>query len=142
MGLFGSIIKHIRSGFSSSYGTFKRDRDIAKLFEEGRVLPDFTYYTTGSDAEPMAILGIHNDYSLRSRLWKEVELNESALKSWVKAMSSDFEYAPMTSGFLILDDAERTVGIFYAMKKTKVKIEKNNAVIVHLPDEFPRLDQG
>lgn len=132
----------IRSGLSSKYGSFKMSREVDRIFETYEVLPDFSYYYSGPHAEPTAILGVHNDYCLCSRSWKKVDLTQPQLKAWVDLMSDHIDYAPMLRGFFMLDDRGRKIGILYSTKKTKVKIEKGNRIVVHLPEEVPVLDRG
>ena len=129
-------------GLSSRYGSFKQSREVDRIFETYEVLPDFCYYYSGPDAEPTAILGVHNDYCLRSRLWKKVDLTQPQLKAWVDLMSDHIDFAPMPRGFFVLDDRGREIGIFYSVDKTKVKIEEGNEIVVRMPDEVPVLDRG
>ena len=142
MGIFGRAIEAIRSSLSSKYGSFRQSRAVGRLFESYEILPDFIYYYTGPDAEPTAILGVHNDYSLRSRFWKKVDLTQRQLKAWVDLMSDHIDFAPMPRGFFVLDDRGTEIGIFYSVNKTKVKIEKGDEIVVCIPDEVPVLDRG
>jgi len=131
-----------QSNLAATYGSFRRSRQVDKIFETYQVLPDFTYYYSGPEAEPTAILGIRNDYSLRSRLWKKVALTQPQLRAWVDRMSDPIDFAPIPCGFFLLDKTGNTVGIFYSIKGTTIKIEKDNEIVVHVPDQAPFIEQG
>ena len=130
------------SSLAATYGSFRRSREVDKIFETYQVLPDFTYYYSGPDFEPTAILGIRNDYSLRSRLWKRVALTQPQLRAWVDRMSDPIDVAPMPCGFFILDGTGKAVGIFYSIKGTRIKMDKDNEIVVHVPDQAPFIEQG
>ena len=127
---------------AATYGSFRRSREVDKLFETYQVLPDFIYYYSGPDAQPTAILGIRTDYSLRSRLWKEVVLTQPQLRAWVDRMNDHIDFAPTPCGFFILDKTGKAVGLFYSTKGTRIKMEKDNEIVVHVPDEAPFIEQG
>jgi hypothetical protein len=142
VGILQKAIKAIRLRLSSDYGSFKRSRDVEEIFEGCQVLPDYTYYYSGPGADPMAIMGIHRDYVLRSRLWKRVDLTESQLEAWVSEMSDHIDFAPMPHGFFILDHTKKPIGVFYSSEPTNVRIEKGNRIVVGVPGEFAKLEQG
>jgi hypothetical protein len=142
MGIFQKAMKAIRSILSSDYGRFKRSREVEKIFEGYQVLPDYTYYYSGPGADPTAIMGIHRDYSLRSRLWKKVDLTESQLKAWVDEMSDHIDFAPMPHGFSISDHTKKPIGVFYSPEQTNVRIEEDNKIVVGVPGESAKLEQG
>jgi hypothetical protein len=142
MGILQKVTKAIRSSLSSDYGSFKRSREVERIFEGYQILADHTYYTVGPDADPIAIMGIHRDHTLRSRLWKKVDLTESQLKAWVDEMSNHIDFAPMPHGFFILDQTKRPIGVFYSPEQTNVRIQRGNEIIVGVPGESAKLEQG
>jgi hypothetical protein len=142
VGILSRIMRAVRSGLSADYGRFERSREVERAFESCQVLADFNYYYSGPDVYPSAILGIHREYALRSRLWKKLDLTEAQLKAWVGEMSDSIDSAPMYRGFFILDHKGKHIGVFYSPEKTMVRIEPDNEVVVGVPTEIAKLEQG
>jgi len=122
------------SGCSANYGYLRKSLEVAKTFERYEVLPDHVYYYSGSDFKPNAVMGIHNDFSLRSRLWKKVDLDSAQLQEWVGNMTSYLGYSPVNYGSVIFAPDGRQIGIWYSpWHWTTVKMVNDNEVIVHTP---------
>lgn len=130
------------TGCSGNFGHLRRDGEARKNFESYQVLPDHNYFYSGSSSKPIAIMGIHKDYTLETQLWKSVELTPEQLKSWMNNISPTLGRAIDNYGSVIVDPAGKTVGIWYSKyKQTTVEFKDNNTIIVHTPKpetEFPR----
>ena len=72
---------------AANYGKLQSSNEITNMFDSDQVLSDYVYYYSGLDGVPNAIIGIHKDYSLRSKLWRRVDLTPAMLKKWVSRMS-------------------------------------------------------
>ena len=115
------------------YGKLKRDKETTQIFENYKILPDHKYYTSGWGNIPYAIIGIHENYTLRKGLWKEVDLTTQLLRSWVSRMDMIYGYPPY--GSQILDDSGNRVGIWYSSKQwTTVIVEEDNVIAVLAPE--------
>ena len=121
------------SGCASRYGRLQANRDVTNLFETYQILGDYRYYYSGPDARPYAVMGIHREYSLGSKLWKPVDLTEAQLKSWIQSgMHRRFFRTPY--GYDILDSTGKRIGIWYSMwPTTTIKTESDNRVMVYTP---------
>ena len=116
-----------------NYGSLKRDKEVTQIFETYKVLPDHKYFTCGSGNIPFAIIGIHETYTLRKGLWKEVNLTTQLLRSWTYQMDTIYGYPPY--GSKILDDNGKQVGIWYSSKQwTTVIMEENNGIALLSPE--------
>ena len=68
------------------FGKLQRDAEISQIFETYQILPNHKYYISAWGNIPYAIIGIHENYTLREGLWKEVNLTPQLLRSWVFQM--------------------------------------------------------
>ena len=118
---------------SFRYGKLKRDRDVNRIFQTYKVLPDHKYYTSGLANIPYAIIGIDNKYKLRPGMWKEVQLTKPLLKGWISKMDNIYGYPPY--GSTILDDRDSQIGIWYSSKQwTTVIIEEEREIAILAPE--------
>jgi hypothetical protein len=115
------------------YGKLQRDQDVNHTFQTYKVLPDYTYYTTGQSDIPYAIIGIQNKYKLRAGTWQKVDPTTPLLRSWVSKMDNIYGYPPY--GSIILDDRGQQIGVWYSSKQwTTVIIEENNQIAILAPE--------
>ena len=115
------------------YGKLKRDKDITRIFQKYEVIPNHTYYISGQGNIPFAIIGIHNDYTLRKGLWNQVDISPQLLRGWVDQMDTIYGFQPY--GSKILDNYGKQVGIWFSSKQwTTVVLEENNGIAVFTPE--------
>jgi len=118
---------------SFKYGKIKRDRDVNRIFQTYKILPDHRYYRTGQGNIPHAIIGVQDNFKLRSGIWQPVDLTTPLLRSWVTQMDNIYGYPPY--GSLILDDNGQRLGIWYSSKQwTTVIIEEKNEIAILAPE--------
>jgi len=120
-------------------GTLRLSSEVSQIFETYQVLPNHRYYYSGSSTKPKAIIGIDQNYSLDTRLWKEAaDLNSEQLKRWVDQILG-FRPPVRTFGSSILSASGQKVGIWYSpFDYTTVKVEADNQVMVFPPSEARR----
>ncbi len=138
------VVQTAFTGCSGSYGMLKPSLEVDKMFEEHKVLADHSYYYSGPDAAPNAIIGIDNNYKLNSTLWKPVDLTSEQLKKWISFMTHYRGYSLINYGSLILDPTGKRLGVWYARcNVTTVKMESDNSIVVHTPEMTqPRRTSG
>jgi len=126
-------------------GTLRLSSEVSQIFETYQVLPNHRYYYSGSSTKPKAIIGIDQNYSLDTRLWKEAaDLNSEQLKRWVDQILG-FRPPVRTFGSSILSASGQKVGIWYSpFDYTTVKVQADNQVMVFPPSEArrPSLPKG
>lgn len=128
------ILTAVFSGCSGNYGRLQLSKEVNKTFEDAVILPDHTYYYSGGDARPRAILAIQNSYKLRTSLWKKVDLDPERLRNWILFMTEFRGYNFRTFGSRVLDPQGKQVGIWYsAWNRTPVKMLGENEVAVVPP---------
>jgi hypothetical protein len=122
----------------ANYGGLRLSRDVNSLFESYQVLDNYNYYYSGSDARPEAILGVHKDYTLRSNLWKPVEMTPDHLKLWINMMTDHRGTSIRTYGSRVIDPDGKDIGIWYSpWNRTTVRMEDDRHVVINTPSRSP-----
>ena len=100
---------------SGPSGRWEMDAGVQQSVEAGTVLPDHTYYYIGSSAAPDSIIAISNQFTLRTRVWAQVDMNEQLLNDWLQWYRTE-HYAPSCEyrGGIILTPDGRQAGIWYS----------------------------
>lgn len=125
---------------TGNYGKLVPDDNVKKTFETYQLPQDHTYYYSGSDDRPKALIGIQNEFHLESKFWKPVELTHKLLKRWfdIGGISRD-DYDLSRNGAEILAPDGRQIGIWYAMRNWKdratIKMIDDKTVNVSPPIE-------
>jgi hypothetical protein len=124
---------------NKNFGKFVPDADVTAAFNKSEINPDFNYYITGSDTYPRSILGLNKVYILDSHLWKKVELKPEELSELTARMQQRAMDCCMQgqSGFAILDDQGRQIGIWYSMlsPSISIKVSDERKVIIYPPND-------
>ena len=124
---------------SGNYGRLVYNDNVKKAFETYQLPPNHTYYYSGPDALPDAVIGIRNEYRLESKFWKPVEPTQKLLKNWLEwrwGQSRDgFNFE--RNGQDILAPDGRQIGVWYAVKNWKewatVKMINDKTFVVSPP---------
>jgi hypothetical protein len=124
-------------GCSGNYGHIQRSREAGRAFENLQVHADHTYYYSGPAAIPYAIIGIHKDYTLKTRLWKRIDLTSDQLRMWLDlGMQGTLGFSP--HGSYIFGPDGQKIGVWYSIfSGTVVKMENDNIVVIHPPSSYP-----
>ncbi len=123
---------------TGNYGKLVPDDNVKKTFETYQLPPDHTYYYSGPDAVPRAVIGVRNEYHLESKYWKPVELTQKLLKRWFEIVNASRNgFTLNQNGSDILTPDGRQIGIWYAVKNWKdrvtVKMIDDKTVNISLP---------
>jgi hypothetical protein len=123
-----------------NYGQIKANAQVKEAFENYIVNPNMTYYISGPESHPSAIIGIHNTYNLDSRLWKKIFIQQeypyplgkkNTLKFYVDGMEQRFRF--LLYGFDILDNAANDIGDWYSILEAKTTVRMLDANRVEIP---------
>ena len=122
----------------ANYSGLMTSNEVNIIFESFQVLDDHNYYYSGSDNRPEAILGIHKDYTLSTRLWKPVNLTSEQLKLWVNMMTDHRGTSFRTWGARVIVPDGKQIGIWYSPYSwTSVKMKDDRHVVINTPTPFP-----
>ena len=81
------IILAVLSGCSTgNFGRLQSDRETTQVFETLKVLPNHKYYFRGTFSRPHVIAGIHDDFTLNSNLWVEIDTQSDDFRTLVERL--------------------------------------------------------
>lgn len=129
---------------AGNYGTSRMATDVDRIFRSGTIPTEYRYYYNGWLHEPVAILGVHKDFTLRAKYWTDIDLDEQQLRSWrafffgTRTWYDDRRKGPMQyMGYRIFDPQGREVGILFSRYEwITVQFPEQNVVTVHAPQPF------
>ena len=105
---------------NANYGKLVHSDKVKTAFETYQIPPNHTYYYSGPDALPRAIIGIRNEYHLESKFWKPVDLTQTLLKRWFDILNASRNgFTLNQNGSEIVTPDGRQIGIWYALKNWK-----------------------
>lgn len=129
-------------------GRLAQSFEVTQLVESGAVLPGHTYYYTGPEVMPDAIIAVDNRYALKSKYWIQVDNVEEQLAEWNRYIENDsvFRYTDAYSGAWLTTPDEQRAGIWYSKyDHTVVRFPDASSIIIYAPvvpvehDSFSRL---
>ena len=116
----------------ANYGKLEASEEVTKIFDNYQILSDHSYYFSGMQAVPDAIVGIHSGYFLKSKMWQQVDFSSFLLRKLVDRMGYVHIVAPR--GTWILDPDGNRIGVWYsAQHQTTVRVAEGNHVVVVPP---------
>jgi hypothetical protein len=139
--IFALILSLAGCATTGNYGTSRGTIEVDRIFRYGAIPTEYRYYYNGWLHEPVAILGVHKDYTLRAKYWHEIELDEQQLKRLRRfffestTWYDDRAHGRMDfNGYRLFDPEGREVGIIYSRYKwIIVEFPEQNVVTVHAP---------
>lgn len=121
---------------SANYGQILPSEEVTRAFESHEVHPGFVYYTSGSDDFPNAIIGIDENWTLVSDVWKRKDFSPETMTETVENMRhrASTILLPL-HGFVIVDNKNFPIGIWYSLMeaRTRVKIAGDREAVVFPP---------
>ena len=117
---------------NSNYGKLEASQEVTKIFDNYQVLSDHSYYYSGMQGVPDAIVGIHSGYLLKSKRWQQVDFSSFLLRKLVERMSYIHEVTPR--GAWILSPDGYRIGVWYSARhQTTVRVGQGNHVVIVPP---------
>ncbi len=116
---------------ASNYGRLTSNPDVARAFQNHRVLPNHTYYYRGSHSRPLVVAGIHKDFVLDSPLWVEIDTQSKDFRTLIDRVSlQGMGNSVQPWGFTIIDSTGREVGVWYsAIRAAAVDVAENGRIV-------------
>ena len=122
----------VMSGCLENYGRLQRNTEVETMFETGQLPAEYNYHFYGNRNHPFALMGLKPDWTLRSKLWRKVELSTEEFKYMTKWVWEDFGYYKY--GANILDPEFVKIGIIYTSSKMAVvKVDKATKTVEVMP---------
>lgn len=102
------------------YAKVRRNFGVEKFFRSGELLPQYRYYYNGPAAEPVALMALDRQYTLRSQFWHEFTSGYQ-MQQWVKDFDrlfghfDDIGYVSINyRGAEIISRDNQRVGMIYS----------------------------
>jgi hypothetical protein len=122
----------VLSGCFDNYGRLQRSTEVRTMFETGQLPSEYNYYFYGNRNNPYAVMGLEADWTLRSKLWGQVELSSEEFKYMTKWVWEDIGY--YRYGANILDPEFEKIGIIYTSSwMAAVKVDKETKTVEVMP---------
>ncbi len=123
------------------YGAVHKNLEIDRIFQSGKIPAEYRYYYDGVELEPLSILGIRKDYTLKSRFWTEVDLTDRQMNNWRAFFRQSFNWVDDRShrrvnydGYTIKNPQGENVAILYSRYDwTVVEFPGEGLIRVHPP---------
>jgi len=114
---------------------YKYSREVDRLFETSTLLKKHTYYYIGSPVEPDAIIAIDNQFTMTSKVWSKVDINQKILDDWAFWHDTYLGWWSCPyRGVLLLAPDGRQVGVGYSRWTFSViKMPGPNEIVVYPP---------
>lgn len=131
---------------AKNYGKVSSNVEVAGMFRSGTIPADYRYYYFGEERDPIAILGIHNKYTLQARFWTVVDLNEKRLEKWRAHFRDNVGWIDKGSkerlafrGYSLRDPQGNEAGILYSRYDwTVLEFPEKNVITVYPPKPMLR----
>jgi hypothetical protein len=115
--LFGRRIR-------THYGTLRPSSQVTTHFEEYRENPALTYYTSGPDTYPTAIMGLEPSVELDTKLWKRQNLRQDTFKTLIQAMQEKASHLGLQlQGFTMISKTGERIGEWYSVLGLHIVIQ-------------------
>lgn len=121
------------TGCMENFGRLKINKEIGDTFDAGRVLPEYTYYYNGNVSRPYAIVGLRNDFTIKSDTWKKIDNPEKRLQKLVDFLYDNRSRNPY--GATILGPDGQPIGIWYSsIRSVSIEVKRDSRTVVIIPD--------
>jgi len=129
------LVMIVMSGCLENYGRLQRSTEVQTMFETGQLPSEYNYHFFGNRNHPNAVMGLKPDWTLRSKMWRKVELSTEEFKYMTKWVWEDLGYYKY--GANILDPEFEKIGIIYTSSwMATVKVDKDTKTVEVMPHVF------
>ena len=126
------LVMIVMAGCFDNYGRLKRDDAVTRAFETGELPHEYHYHFFGNRNHPYAVMGLEPDWTLKSSMWRTVELNTEEFKYMTKWVWEDLGYYKY--GANIVDPEFEKIGIIYTSSwMAAVKVDKETKTVEVMP---------
>ncbi|HIJ90349.1 MAG: hypothetical protein OEV89_06235 [Desulfobulbaceae bacterium] len=114
---------------------FRGDLRINTALESNHPLPGYTYYYSGPEDFPLAILGIRTEFRLKKEFWIPVELTEKKLQDWMLIIDNPHRSLTTRYHGKVIRTAEgEEIGIWYSPQEwSTVRMGTDGEVAIDTP---------
>jgi hypothetical protein len=121
---------------SGRYGIIKPSRNATEAYERFHVDPDRSYYISGSDLYPNAVIGLDKSWTLETDLWRKKDLDSHGMRELVQNMRRKaLEGNRVLHGFDVYDNGGQAIGDWFSVMgiHATVRIIAEKTVAIDTP---------
>jgi hypothetical protein len=136
LAILGGLVLFFSGRLRERYGALRASESVTRAYEQYQLHPELSYYISGPDVYPRAVIGIDRRLLLDSDLWKQRDFDAETFRETVRNMQSiALSTMQMLHGFEIVDQQGRRVGTWFSVLdvRTTIKMLKDNRVRVDPP---------
>ncbi len=131
------LIAGCAAGTSLRAGRIVPDTDVTRSFERYEINPDYTYFISGSDSCPNALMGLKRGISLGDSLWKPFPATPETFKDTIRSMQDRARVLNLSQhGFILQDGGGRAIGVWYSLisAPTAIRQRSDGSFLIYTPD--------
>ncbi len=131
-----SMVFMVLGGCSTqNYGKLKSNREVAEAFKTYQILANHKYYYRGAPNNPVAIVGINENYELNLKLWVEIDPHSKDFRKLIDLVSlQGMGRTAQPWGLDIFDQAGNHVGVWFsAITTAAVEVNEANQIVKLIP---------
>ena len=130
-----AIVIIVILGCLQNYGRLQRSAEVQQMFSTGQLPSEYNYHFFGVRSHPEAVMGLKPEWTLRSRLWRNVELSSEEFSYMTKWVWEDLGYYKY--GANIMDPEFEKIGIIYTSSwMVTVKVDKDTKTVQVMPKVY------
>lgn len=99
---------------TANTGGVKRSSEVTRAFESYFVVPDYHYYLYNQENLPYAVVGLHNDYFIKSPDWRPLDPDSDKFKKVIDLVKDFPEGFTQAYGSYIFEPQGERIGMWYS----------------------------
>ena len=115
--------------------SWRASDDVEMNLAEGKMLPQFSYYYSGSESQPHTIIAIRKNVSFKQSLWQPASSSAYSVREWLEAI--DNPHRPVNDRYFggeLLGEEGDVVGMWYSKHRFLVGyFNANDKLVVPQP---------
>ncbi len=124
---------------SAKYGQLESDDGVKQVFLSKEILPDHNYFWVGGQNNPRVIIAIQEQYTLKSDIWKPIDLTSEQLRIWIDRSGTRETKDLTRNGSYILDEQGHRLGIWFANRNwrdySRIERLEDNVITISAPTD-------
>jgi hypothetical protein len=129
---------------SGNYGRILPNNEITAAYNAHHSDPQCSYFISGPDDFPNAIMGLNKAFTLDNDLWKGIDPTQEKIKNLVDNMTHRAaERNEFLQGYAVLDEKGHTIGNWFSLPGLDIAIKRSGErnFMITTPSIEPRIQR-
>lgn len=127
---------------NKEYARIVSDRSVQNDYKKLIIPEGYVYYYSGPESNPTALVGIRDDYEMRSTYWHETHLSKERMAQiwdvirheWFLFGSASREFGVSSNGYRIMTKGGEKVGLLFSRyKRVVATFPEPNVITLSVP---------